>query len=182
MLPPPAILRAGGGITCTCALPTPFTPRPSRPPLPLPPPCLAPPPRPRVNGVQLKVLQGARLPEEEGEWGELLAALRGVRMHLRPNTSVELVMSELRGAAAAALDWWTNRKKQEGERRACGWVGAGGAGRGSVRGWSREGHARAAAQQAPRARPALDDQHLISPPAYTHHTPNHSPPPPRAHT
>lgn len=70
--------------------------------------------RPRVNGVQLKVLSGARLPESEEEWSVLHAALAGVCQHLRADTSVERLMGELRDFVGMVVDWWQNRKKTEG--------------------------------------------------------------------
>lgn len=69
--------------------------------------------RPRVNGVQLKVLAGARLPESEEEWAALRAALTGVRQHLRPDSSVDLIMAELRDFVQMVVSWWENRKKTD---------------------------------------------------------------------
>ncbi|KAL4448314.1 hypothetical protein ABPG75_005533 [Micractinium tetrahymenae] len=69
--------------------------------------------RPRVNGVQLKVLAGARLPEGEEEWTALRAALASVRQHLRPDSSVDLILGELRDFVAMVVSWWENRKKTD---------------------------------------------------------------------
>lgn len=77
--------------------------------------------RPRVNGVQLKVLAGARLPESEEEWAAVRSALLSVRQHLRTDTSVDRLHGELRDFVAMVVDWWHNRKKAEN----CGTVGGG---------------------------------------------------------
>ncbi|GAB4817404.1 hypothetical protein N2152v2_004450 [Parachlorella kessleri] len=70
--------------------------------------------RPRVNGVQLKVLQGARLPETEEEWDALDAALSTLGPYLRADSSVGRLSSELRDFVGLLDVWWANRKRGEG--------------------------------------------------------------------
>lgn len=43
-----------------------------------------------------QVLAGARLPDGEEEWATLRSALAGVRSHLRSDSSVDLLLSDLK--------------------------------------------------------------------------------------
>lgn len=46
------------------------------------------------------MLSGARLPEGEEEWAALRSALTGVRQHLRSDSSVDLLLSDLKDFVA----------------------------------------------------------------------------------
>lgn len=65
-----------------------------------------------LNPVQL--LQGARLPEAEAEWGALEGALAHLGPYLRADTSPGRLLSELRDFVGLLDMWWANRKRGEG--------------------------------------------------------------------
>ncbi|KAK9822561.1 hypothetical protein WJX74_004715 [Apatococcus lobatus] len=70
--------------------------------------------RPRVNGAQLKALQGARLPETEEEWQHVKATLDSLQAWLKDETTPDLCLQDLRGLANFIYGWWDTRNKREG--------------------------------------------------------------------
>lgn len=68
----------------------------------------------RVNGAQLKALQGARLPETEEEWQHVKATLDGMQAWLKDETTSELFLQDLRALANFIYGWWDTRNKREG--------------------------------------------------------------------
>lgn len=70
--------------------------------------------RPRVNGVQLKALQGARLPETDQEWHCVKVVLDTIADWIREDTSPEAFLQELKELVAYCESWWDNRTKREG--------------------------------------------------------------------
>lgn len=68
---------------------------------------------PPTRGDPCQVLAGARLPESEEEWAALRTALAGVRQHLRPDSSLDLVVADLRDFVQMVVSWWENRKKTD---------------------------------------------------------------------
>lgn len=70
--------------------------------------------RPRVNGVQLKALQGARLPETEQEWHSVKVVLDTIADWIREDSSPEAFLQELKELVAYCESWWDNRTKREG--------------------------------------------------------------------
>lgn len=70
--------------------------------------------RPRVNGVQLKVLQGARLPEAAQEWAALRASINRLAPYLRSTSSVDTLCCEIQDFVSLLGVWWANRKRGEG--------------------------------------------------------------------
>jgi hypothetical protein len=74
--------------------------------------------RPRVYGAQLKVLQGARLPEFEEEFQAIQQVVDSLEDCLRPSSSPEALMQDLRTTIAGIQQWWGERnKKPDGEQR-----------------------------------------------------------------
>lgn len=73
--------------------------------------------RPRVYGAQLKVLQGARLPEFEEEFQTIQQVVDSLADCLRPDSSPEALMQDLRSTIAGIQQWWGERnKKPDGEQ------------------------------------------------------------------
>jgi hypothetical protein len=73
--------------------------------------------RPRVYGSQLKVLQGARLPEYEEEFQAIQQVVDGLDDCLRPGSSPEALVQDLRSTIAGIQQWWGERnKKPDGEQ------------------------------------------------------------------
>lgn len=70
--------------------------------------------RPRVNGVQLKALQGARLPETDSEWHCVKVILETIIDWIREDSSPEAFLQELKDLVAYCESWWDNRTKREG--------------------------------------------------------------------
>ncbi|KAL3137600.1 hypothetical protein ABBQ38_004881 [Trebouxia sp. C0009 RCD-2024] len=70
--------------------------------------------RPRVNGVQLKALQGARLPETDQEWHCVKVVLDTIADWIREDTTPEAFLQELKELVAYCESWWDNRTKREG--------------------------------------------------------------------
>ena len=70
--------------------------------------------RPRVNGVQLKALQGARLPETDQEWHCVKVVLDTIADWIREDSSPEAFLQELKELVAYCESWWDNRTKREG--------------------------------------------------------------------
>eukprot|EP00891_Asterochloris_glomerata_P004299 jgi/Astpho2/4299/fgenesh1_pg.00064_%23_81_t len=69
--------------------------------------------RPRVNGVQLKALQGARLPEAEQEWEAVQQALEHVEPWIVEGSSLNALVGDLRALAAFCEEWWDHRTKRD---------------------------------------------------------------------
>ena len=70
--------------------------------------------RPRVNGVQLKALQGARLPETDQEWHCVKVVLDTIVDWIREDSTPEAFLLELKELVAYCESWWDNRTKREG--------------------------------------------------------------------
>lgn len=70
--------------------------------------------RPRVNGVQLKALQGARLPETDQEWHCVKVVLDTIADWIREDSTPEAFLQELKELVAYCESWWDNRTKREG--------------------------------------------------------------------
>ena len=68
----------------------------------------------RVNGAQLKALQGARLPETEEEWQHVKGTLDTLQAWLKDETTPDLFLQDLRGLANFIYGWWDTRNKREG--------------------------------------------------------------------
>ena len=73
--------------------------------------------RPRVNGVQLKALQGARLPETDQEWHCVKVVLDTIADWIREDSTPEAFLLELKELVAYCESWWDNRTKREGTLR-----------------------------------------------------------------
>ncbi len=67
----------------------------------------------RVNGAQLKALQGARLPETEEEWQNVKATLDTLQPWLKDETTSDLFLQDLRGLITFIYGWWDARNKRE---------------------------------------------------------------------
>lgn len=77
--------------------------------------------RPRVQGAQLKALNGARLPEYEQDFQEIQRVVESLQDCLLPESSSEQFMQDLRTTISQIQAWWVNRNKRpDGER---GWWG-----------------------------------------------------------
>jgi hypothetical protein len=68
--------------------------------------------RPRVQGVQLKALAGARLPESEPEFAAISRVVSSLQDCLKPESSAELFMQELRITISQIQAWWENRNRR----------------------------------------------------------------------
>lgn len=75
--------------------------------------------RPRVNGLQLKALQGARLPETDQEWHCVEEVLETIAKWIREDWAPEAFLRELKELVAYCEVWWENRTKREGWFSAC---------------------------------------------------------------
>lgn len=75
--------------------------------------------RPRVNGVQLKALQGARLPETDQEWHCVKVILETIVDWIREDSSPEAFLQELKELVSYCESWWDNRTKREGIHSSC---------------------------------------------------------------
>jgi hypothetical protein len=74
--------------------------------------------RPRVQGAQLKALAGARLPESEAEFAAISRVVSSLQDCLKPESSAELFMQELRITISQIQAWWENRNRRpDGEQR-----------------------------------------------------------------
>lgn len=115
--------------------------------------------RPRVQGAQLKALQGARLAETEQELAQLDQVIHSIGDCLKPDVTPALVAAEARAFIRLAQVWWDNRNKRPegvctlqwrmhgGRGQATGGAGkgdgmqqAGGVGTSSWLGWRRRLH------------------------------------------
>lgn len=67
--------------------------------------------RPRVQGAQLKALQGARLPEFEHEFLALRRVLDSAADCLLPESSPEALLQDFRATVAKIQTWWKSRNK-----------------------------------------------------------------------
>lgn len=70
--------------------------------------------RPRVNGVQLKVMQDCRLPETDQEWIQLVTSLLPIEQYLRPDRDAQTLTQEIKEFAHGIEVWWDKRKRGEG--------------------------------------------------------------------
>jgi hypothetical protein len=70
--------------------------------------------RPRVNGIQLKMLQHARLPWSEGEWAAVQAALEQLSDAMLPGKSGGELLQELRTFCVTVEQWWAGRRRADG--------------------------------------------------------------------
>lgn len=68
--------------------------------------------RPRVQGTQLKALQGARLPEYETEFQEIQRVVSSLQDCIRAESSPEALMQDLRLTISQIQAWWENRNKR----------------------------------------------------------------------
>jgi hypothetical protein len=68
--------------------------------------------RPRVQGAQLKALAGARLPESEPEFAAISRVVSSLQDCLKPESSAELFMQELRITISQIQAWWENRNRR----------------------------------------------------------------------
>lgn len=82
--------------------------------------------RPRVNGVQLKALQGARLPETDQEWHCVKVVLDTIVDWIREDSTPEAFLLELKELVAYCESWWDNRTKREGGNGSMSHGGSGG--------------------------------------------------------
>ena len=67
-----------------------------------------------MNGVQLKALQGARLPETDQEWHCVKVVLDTIADWIREDSTPEAFLQELKELVAYCENWWDNRTKREG--------------------------------------------------------------------
>lgn len=70
--------------------------------------------RPRVNGIQLKMLQHARLPRSEEEWAAVKAALDQLPDALQPGKAAGDLLEELRTFCVMVEQWWAGRRRADG--------------------------------------------------------------------
>lgn len=81
--------------------------------------------RPRVQGAQLKALQGARLPEFEHEFLALKRVLDSMPDCMTDDSSPEVALQDFRATVAKIQYWWRNRNQRpdgesgRGRRRGC---------------------------------------------------------------
>eukprot|EP00878_Enallax_costatus_P012103 GHUV01012636.1.p2 GENE.GHUV01012636.1~~GHUV01012636.1.p2 ORF type:complete len:322 (+),score=99.10 GHUV01012636.1:553-1518(+) len=68
--------------------------------------------RPRVQGTQLKALAGARLPETEAEFDNISRVLQSLQDCLKPESSPQLYMKDLRTTIHQIQAWWENRNRR----------------------------------------------------------------------
>lgn len=68
--------------------------------------------RPRVHGVQLKALSNVRLPETDEEFEYVETAVAQLDRFLRPESTPQLFVSDLRARIASIENWWDNRNKR----------------------------------------------------------------------
>eukprot|EP00197_Chlamydomonas_leiostraca_P002376 CAMPEP_0202859646 /NCGR_PEP_ID=MMETSP1391-20130828/1669_1 /ASSEMBLY_ACC=CAM_ASM_000867 /TAXON_ID=1034604 /ORGANISM="Chlamydomonas leiostraca, Strain SAG 11-49" /LENGTH=524 /DNA_ID=CAMNT_0049538697 /DNA_START=123 /DNA_END=1697 /DNA_ORIENTATION=- len=68
--------------------------------------------RPRVHGTQLKALLNCRLPELPEEYANVEKTVAQLKFALRPDTSPEKFVSELRKFIAGVEVWWDNRNSR----------------------------------------------------------------------
>lgn len=68
--------------------------------------------RPRVHGTQLKALLNCRLPEQPEEYVAAEKAVASIKWALRPDTSPENFIAELRKFVAGVEVWWDHRNSR----------------------------------------------------------------------
>ncbi len=72
--------------------------------------------RPRVGGIQLKVLKGARLPETDGEWLSVQLAVGASTRWLREDSSPKAFLQDIKAVVTYCQSWWGSRTQPAGER------------------------------------------------------------------
>jgi hypothetical protein len=70
-----------------------------------------------LKGQPILVLQGVRLPENNGEWGDVQATLEGVRPAFKADSSPAALLNELMTLAVECADWWNSRNRSSGAPR-----------------------------------------------------------------
>ena len=68
--------------------------------------------RPRVYGVQLKMLQNCRLPLSAGEWAQVGEAVSSLGPYLQPESTPEALLQDLQHFAYNVSQWWSGRKRE----------------------------------------------------------------------
>ncbi|KAH7623020.1 hypothetical protein Ndes2526B_g02314 [Nannochloris sp. 'desiccata'] len=68
--------------------------------------------RPRVYGVQLKMLQGARLPHSPQEWANVGEAVTSLIPYLQSSSSPEALLRDLQSFVRSVEQWWGGRKRE----------------------------------------------------------------------
>lgn len=71
--------------------------------------------RPRVQGAQLKALNGARLPETTEELAQVEAVVYNIHDCIRPDSSPDAMMHDLKLQIFNIQTWWENRNKRDSE-------------------------------------------------------------------
>lgn len=69
----------------------------------------------RVNGIQIKALQGVRLPESSAEWELVKRVLTSVGDWLKFETCPDAFLKDHQLVTLEAQDWQDNRTKREGQ-------------------------------------------------------------------
>ncbi|KAK9815752.1 hypothetical protein WJX72_008966 [[Myrmecia] bisecta] len=70
--------------------------------------------RPRVHGTQLKAVQGARLPATEQEWQAVKAVIDSLQPWLKPDTTADAFLQDLKALEAQCRGWWESRNSVRG--------------------------------------------------------------------
>ena len=60
------------------------------------------------------MLQGVRLPENNGEWGDVQCTLEGLRPAFKADSSPAALLNELMTLAVECADWWNSRNRSSG--------------------------------------------------------------------
>lgn len=68
--------------------------------------------RPRVQGAQLKALQGARLPELEQEFQDMQRVVTGLQECIRSDSSPEALLQDLQLTIKQIQHWWEQRNRR----------------------------------------------------------------------
>jgi len=68
--------------------------------------------RPRVQGTQLKALQGARLPELEQEFQEMQRMVTSLQECIMSDSSPEALIQDLRLTIKQIQNWWEQRNRR----------------------------------------------------------------------
>lgn len=71
--------------------------------------------RPRVQGAQLKALQGARLPQFDHELSNMALIVDSIADVIQAESSPEAMQRDLQGTIKQIQQWWENRNRREGE-------------------------------------------------------------------
>lgn len=69
--------------------------------------------RPRVSGVQLKMLQHARLPYTDAEWDSVQFAATAVAHHLQAGHTAQDLVTGLRMFTSMVEQWWVDRRRTD---------------------------------------------------------------------